>query len=180
MSRTPGTCTTRAGRCPTSNSAPASRPTSTPNGPTTCAGPRPTRASSAEPLLGPLPALELTYIDQLIIGGESGPGARPMDLGWVRELISNARQSGTAVFVKQLGTHWAGSGKGNNWNRWPDDLRIREFPGRSRHERHRGRAFARHRHGRALDGTQSPPGLHSHAGLAARPRPPRPRTERTP
>lgn len=87
-----------------------------------------TRFVSAEPLLGPLPSLDLTYIDQLIIGGESGPGARPMDLGWVRELISNARESGTAVFVKQLGTHWAGSGKGGDPIRWPEDLRIREFP----------------------------------------------------
>jgi protein gp37 len=86
------------------------------------------RFISAEPLLGPLPSLDLAGIDQLIVGGESGPGARPMDLGWVRELIRMARDANTAVFVKQLGTRWAGSGKGGNWDVWPEDLRIREFP----------------------------------------------------
>lgn len=86
------------------------------------------RFLSLEPLLGPLPSLDLTGIDQVIIGGESGPGSRAMDLGWVRELIAMARESGTAVFVKQLGTVWAGSGKGGDWSTWPEDLRIREFP----------------------------------------------------
>lgn len=87
-----------------------------------------TRFISAEPLLGPLPSLDLTGIHQMILGGESGPRARPMDLGWVRELIAMARDAGTAVFVKQLGTRWAGTGKGSNWDIWPEDLRIREFP----------------------------------------------------
>lgn len=87
------------------------------------------RFLSLEPLLGPLPLLDLTGIDQIIIGGESGPGARAMDLGWVRELIAMARASGTAIFVKQMGTVWAGGGKGGDWSKWPEDLRIREFPG---------------------------------------------------
>ena len=86
------------------------------------------RFLSLEPLLGPLPSLNLTGIDQIIIGGESGPGSRPMDLGWVRGLIAMARDSGTAVFVKQLGTVWAGTGKGGDWSTWPEDLRIREYP----------------------------------------------------
>ncbi len=86
------------------------------------------RFLSLEPLLGPLPSLDLTDIDQVIIGGESGHGARTMDLGWVRELIDMARDAGTAVFVKQMGTCWAGSGKGGDWSTWPEDLRIREFP----------------------------------------------------
>jgi protein gp37 len=86
------------------------------------------RFISAEPLLGPLPSLYLTGIDWLILGGESGHGARPMDLGWVRELIAKARDAGSAVFVKQLGTVWAGGGKGGDWNTWDDDLRIREYP----------------------------------------------------
>ena len=38
---------------------------------------------SLEPLLGPLPRLSLEGIDWVIVGGESGPGARPMDPGWV-------------------------------------------------------------------------------------------------
>jgi protein gp37 len=41
---------------------------------------------SLEPLIGPLPNLELQNIDWVIVGGESGPGARPMDPGWVREI----------------------------------------------------------------------------------------------
>jgi protein gp37 len=86
------------------------------------------RFVSAEPLLGSLPGLDLTGIDWLIIGGESGHGARPMDLGWAHDLIALARRSGTSVFVKQLGTVWAGGGKGGDWSIWPEDLRIREYP----------------------------------------------------
>jgi protein gp37 len=89
------------------------------------------RFVSAEPLLGPLPSLDLTDIDWLIVGGESGGGSRPMDLAWVYDLIALARESGTAVFVKQLGKMWAGSGKGGDWSRWPSDLRIREYPPQS-------------------------------------------------
>ena len=44
------------------------------------------RFISAEPLLGPLPSLDLTGIDWLIVGGESGPNARPMHPDWVRNL----------------------------------------------------------------------------------------------
>lgn len=86
------------------------------------------RFISAEPLLGPLPSLDLTGIDWLILGGESGPGSRPLDLGWFRELIAMAADSGTSVFVKQLGTVWAEGSKGGDWSVWPDDLRIREYP----------------------------------------------------
>ncbi|RKR92835.1 protein gp37 [Micromonospora pisi] len=86
------------------------------------------RFISAEPLLGPLPSLDLTGIDWLIIGGESGPRSRPMHLDWVYELIGKARAAGTAVFVKQLGQRWAGTGKGGDWSTWPEDLRIREYP----------------------------------------------------
>lgn len=48
--------------------------------------PASTRFLSLEPLLGPLPSLDLTGMDWVIVGGESGPGARPMDAGWVRDL----------------------------------------------------------------------------------------------
>jgi protein gp37 len=50
------------------------------------ATPAAVRFVSAEPLLGPLPSLDLTGIDWLIVGGESGPGARPMHPAWVRNL----------------------------------------------------------------------------------------------
>ncbi|MEV5211385.1 phage Gp37/Gp68 family protein [Micromonospora sp. NPDC053740] len=92
------------------------------------ATPAAVRFISAEPLLGPLPSLDLTGIDWLIIGGESGPGSRPMELAWVEGLIGKARDAGTAVFVKQLGKVWAGSGKGGDWSTWPEHLRIREYP----------------------------------------------------
>ncbi len=89
------------------------------------------RFISAEPLLGPVPSLRLDGIDWCIIGGESGPAARPLDLAWVRDLIGRCRGTGTAVFVKQLGTVWArthGGGKGTSWNAWPPDLRARDYP----------------------------------------------------
>lgn len=90
------------------------------------------RFLSLEPLLGPLPSLDLTGIDWVIIGGESGPGAREIDLAWVRDLIARSREAGATVFVKQLGSCWARANgahdKGGDWSIWPDDLRIREFP----------------------------------------------------
>lgn len=90
------------------------------------------RFLSLEPLLGPLPSLDLTGIGWVIIGGESGPGSRPLDLGWVRDLIAQCREAGTAIFVKQLGSQWArengSSGKGGDWSTWAEDLKIRQFP----------------------------------------------------
>jgi protein gp37 len=59
------------------------------------------RFISAEPLLGPLPSLDLTGIDWLIIGGESGPGFRPMKAEWALDLIDRAHDAGVSVFVKQ-------------------------------------------------------------------------------
>jgi protein gp37 len=90
------------------------------------------RFLSLEPLLGPLPSLDFTGIDWTIIGGESGPGARPMELSWARDLINRARDAGSAVFVKQLGSvlgkDFDAGGHGGDWDRWPADLRIREYP----------------------------------------------------
>jgi protein gp37 len=59
------------------------------------------RFISAEPVLGPMPSLNLRGIDWLIVGGESGAGFRPMDHAWVRELRQKARRSRTAFFFKQ-------------------------------------------------------------------------------
>lgn len=88
------------------------------------------RFISAEPLIGPLAGdLDLAGIDWLIVGGESGAGARPVELDWIRDLVGTARAANVPVFVKQLGTAWAGGrGKGNHPQAWPADLRIREFP----------------------------------------------------
>ncbi len=94
--------------------------------------PAPVRFLSCEPLLGPLPSLALDGISWLVIGGESGPQARPMELSWVRDLIARGRERGIAVFVKQMGTVWARQhgerGKGSDMTSWDADLRVREYP----------------------------------------------------
>ncbi|MCP2272551.1 DUF5131 family protein [Actinokineospora diospyrosa] len=61
------------------------------------------RFISAEPLLGPLPRLDLTGIHWLITGGESGPGARPCDPDWVRDIRDTCLSAGVPFFHKQWG-----------------------------------------------------------------------------
>ena len=61
------------------------------------------RFLSLEPLLGPLPSLDLTEIDWVIVGGESGPQHRPIDPDWVRDLRDRAKAAGAAFFFKQWG-----------------------------------------------------------------------------
>jgi protein gp37 len=62
------------------------------------------RFLSLEPLLGPLPSLDLTGIDWVIVGGESGPRHRPLDLDWVRDIRDRCRQQDTTqFFFKQVG-----------------------------------------------------------------------------
>jgi protein gp37 len=58
---------------------------------------------SLEPLLGPLHKLSLSGIDWVIVGGESGPGARPIDPGWVREIRDRCEREGVPLFFKQWG-----------------------------------------------------------------------------
>ncbi|MEZ4249714.1 MAG: phage Gp37/Gp68 family protein [Polyangiales bacterium] len=78
---------------------------------------------SLEPLLGPLPGLDLRGIDWAIVGGESGPGARPMDPAWVTDLRDQCRRAGVAFFFKQ----WGGTNKkktgreldGRTWDEMP-------------------------------------------------------------
>lgn len=65
------------------------------------ATPAAVRFLSCEPLLGPLPGLDLTGIDWVIAGAESGHGARPMDMDWVRDLRDRCVASGTKFFLKQ-------------------------------------------------------------------------------
>jgi protein gp37 len=82
---------------------------------------------SLEPLLGPLDQLDLRGIDWAIAGGESGPGARPMDPEWVRSIRDQCLQSQVAFHFKQ----WGGVNKkragrmldGRVWNEWP---RVKE------------------------------------------------------
>lgn len=59
------------------------------------------RFISYEPALGPVPDLDLTGIDWLIYGGESGPGFRPEDKQWARDVRAKCAAAGTAFFHKQ-------------------------------------------------------------------------------
>lgn len=95
------------------------------------------------------------WLDWLIVGGESGPGARPCDVAWIRSIRDQCAVAGTACFIKQLGAcasdppnGLAGpqldvspeaiplvskrlrDRKGGDWTEWPADLRVREFPER--------------------------------------------------
>jgi protein gp37 len=61
------------------------------------------RFLSIEPLLGPIPNLPLEGIDWIIVGGESGPHARPVQPQWVFEIRRQCRAAGVAFFFKQWG-----------------------------------------------------------------------------
>jgi protein gp37 len=94
------------------------------------------RFVSAEPLLEDLGNVNLKGITWLIIGGESGQGARPFQLDWARNLIRVCKSQRVACFMKQVGRQpWDGgkrlkleSAKGGDPNEWPMDIRIREYP----------------------------------------------------
>ena len=68
------------------------------------------RFLSVEPLLEDLGALDLSGIDWVIVGGESGPGARRMEERWVLAILSQCRAQGVPFFFKQ----WGGISKGRN------------------------------------------------------------------
>jgi protein gp37 len=127
------------------------------------------RGVSLEPLLGPIDLdrgeflhddavthPHLMGLDWVVCGGESGPGARPCDVAWVRDIVRECQAAGVACFVKQLGKWpsvqgervdgwgrlvnkdgspwgWApytggDQSKHNDPAEWPEDLRVREFP----------------------------------------------------
>ena len=79
---------------------------------------------SFEPLLGDIGAIDFSGISWAIIGGESGPHHRPMNIEWARNLVRQAKDQGVAVWMKQLG----GIRPGGELEDFPEDLRIREFP----------------------------------------------------
>ena len=78
---------------------------------------------SLEPLLGPLPSLELDGVDWVIAGGESGPGARPLDPDWARAIRDKCARSGVPFFFKQWGgTQRKKAGRlldGRTWDELP-------------------------------------------------------------
>jgi protein gp37 len=79
---------------------------------------------SIEPLLGPLRRLSLRGIDWVIVGGESGPGARPPNSEWVREVRDRCLRAGVPFFFKQWGGVFkARTGRildGRTWDQMPD------------------------------------------------------------
>jgi protein gp37 len=86
------------------------------------------------------------HLDWVIVGGESGNSARPFDVQWARSTVEQCRAAGVACFVKQLGGRpkfdqtegyarvirgdavTFKDKKGGDWDEWPEDLRVREFP----------------------------------------------------
>lgn len=115
---------------------------------------------SAEPLLRRLDLTDLVdRIDWVIAGGESGPGARPCNVEWIRSIVSQCGAAEVPCFVKQLGANvvdtnpehdWPNyetlSGaefvrptlthsKGGDMGEWPVDIRVRQFPGGRRNHR---------------------------------------------
>lgn len=81
------------------------------------------RFLSCEPLLGPIPELNLDRIDWVIAGGESGPRARPMLLPWVSDLRDQCTTAGVAFFFKQWGGRTPKAGgrelDGRTWDDMP-------------------------------------------------------------
>lgn len=61
------------------------------------------RFLSVEPLIGPIPRLPLKGIHWVIVGGESGPGARPINAAWVRQIRDRCKTVGVPFFFKQWG-----------------------------------------------------------------------------
>ena len=102
---------------------------------------------SIEPLIGPVDVTRGERPDWLIIGGESGPNARPCNVDWIRDIVQSCKTANVPVFVKQLGSFpfkenqrtlssateklpriKLADRKGGYMDEWPEDLRIREFP----------------------------------------------------
>ena len=102
---------------------------------------RPFSALLPDPIMNKPPVLNV--LGWVIVGGESGHHARPLELQWIHHLVIQAALAGTAIFVKQLGTAWAKAhrkpGSRKPWDlkgglvrEWPEDLRIRQFPSGAR------------------------------------------------
>jgi protein gp37 len=83
---------------------------------------------SLEPLLGALPNLNLEGIDWAIVGGESGPGARPIDPEWVIDLRDQCSEARVPFFFKQWGgIHKKKTGRtleGRTWDEMPSDFEL--------------------------------------------------------
>jgi protein gp37 len=93
------------------------------------------RFLSLEPLLGPIPQLPLDDIDWVIVGGESGPGARPMSGEWVFEIRDRCVAGQVPFFFKQWGgVHKSKAGRvleGRVWDEMPTQRKTRREDERS-------------------------------------------------
>ena len=113
------------------------------------------RFLSLEPLLGPITLFDadgqaaqdlaetppygvhrfpVDYIDWVIVGGESGPNARALELEWIEDILMQCKAASIPAYPKQLGSHWAKAtgashSKGGDPDEWPAALRVRMFPG---------------------------------------------------
>ena len=88
----------------------------------------------------------------MIVGGESGSGARPLNLAWARSLVQQCQDAGVAVFVKQLGAHVIDRNDagfdGDGEDEWPAGTRVEEvWPHGQRHQGDPVRIKLRHNHG---------------------------------
>ncbi|MFB7949552.1 DUF5131 family protein [Kitasatospora phosalacinea] len=86
------------------------------------------RFLSCEPLLGPLDGLDLEGIDWVIVGGESGPGHRPMEEEWALDVRDACLREEVAFFFKQWGGHTPKAGgrllEGRTWDQMPLPLTV--------------------------------------------------------
>lgn len=95
------------------------------------------RFLSIEPLLEDIGELDLRGIAWVIVGGESGPGARLFKLRWAFDILEQCKVANVPLFVKQVGRNsdlvdWMEvrqvDRKGGDILEWPTDLRVRQFP----------------------------------------------------
>lgn len=100
------------------------------------------RFLSLEPLLEDLGTIDLTGISWVIVGGESGPNARPYHVAWAQQIIDQCKAAGVPAFHKQVGAHPVGfdghrvhlkDRKGGDPELWPASLRVRQMPGDRTH-----------------------------------------------
>lgn len=92
---------------------------------------------SVEPLLGPIDlSAHLPGLRWAIVGGESGPNARPCDVAWITSIAEQCKAANVPLFVKQLGARPRRDGahlvlrdsKGGDPAEWPEHVRMREWP----------------------------------------------------
>jgi protein gp37 len=84
------------------------------------------------------PCRDVARLDWIVVGGESGPRARPFDLAWARSIVDQCQTAGVPIWVKQLGADpidgtagcsvWQRDKAGADWTDWPAELKVRRFP----------------------------------------------------